>query len=176
MDSNGLCLDSKLELSLCVNRNIFSAAHYFKMSADLGDSTGLCRYGSVLGVGLGVHIDFASGARYLKLSADLGAANPQYEFGSCLASGQGPERDPVAAERAFRAALESGDPVHIWQFATRLLKGDGIAKDDDAARDCCLLLESSTNVDRLSRLVLMLRCGWKVRMDIAGKNSLRWHR
>jgi hypothetical protein len=71
-------------------------------------------------------------------------------------------------------AAESNDPVYIWKAASRLMEGDGVAKDREVAHRYFARLESSTNVERLSRLALMLRCGWGVRMDIG--ESLRWYR
>jgi hypothetical protein len=71
-------------------------------------------------------------------------------------------------------AADTADPVHIWLVATRLMDGDGVPQDEEAARDYLSRLEVSTNVERLSRLALLLRCGSEVRMDVS--ESLRWYR
>jgi TPR repeat protein len=121
----GLCLEYGTGVSI----DFASAAKYYRLSADQGNSAGQWHYGFCLEYGNGVSIDLASAIEYYRLSADQGNPMGSSAYANCLGIGRGCHRDPFAAFRYSASAAEDNDAGACLMCAVAHQEGIGTPVD-----------------------------------------------
>jgi TPR repeat protein len=88
-----------LDYGLCfakgegVDKDLVSAASYYKMAADLGNVVAMVNSGVCLELGEGTEKDLVAAARYCRTTDALGNASGLLSYGKCLQNGVGVERN-----------------------------------------------------------------------------------
>jgi TPR repeat protein len=150
-----------------------SAAHYFKLSADQGNSQGqYCSAMSLL-TGSGLQCDIAAAIRYFTLSAENGSSDGQAVVGWMAENGINTARDLViavqyyelSAEHSIAGALHFGQccqrgrgvPVDFMVAAESFRRAAAFGDADGAnSFGCCL--ELGEGVDRNIELAVKYYC------------------
>jgi TPR repeat protein len=91
------------KLSFAPFKDLESAALFYKMAADQGNTRGMNCYGMRLRDGDGVEQDLEAAAKYFRLAANLGDISAMITYASCLEYGCGVEQN--LEEAAFFTAL-----------------------------------------------------------------------
>jgi TPR repeat protein len=86
----------------------WSAAEYYRLSAEQGNAKGQYWFGHCLVHGRGIKQDLIRRAEYYRLSAGQGNARGQYNFGVCLENGAGTWTDLTMAAHYYKLAFDQG--------------------------------------------------------------------
>jgi TPR repeat protein len=105
------------------------AAHYFKLSADLGNIDGISCYGGCLLRGEGVSRNAKEGLKYLELAAQNGDAKAGILAGSVYERGVHARVDYVKAADLYHQAAETEDAEAQYHYGRCLALGIGREQD-----------------------------------------------
>ena len=111
-----------------VEIDYLTAAKWYKIAADKGDSNGQFGLGGLYYRGLGAVQNFSQALHSYRQAAAKGNPNAHYMIAVMFEKGQGVEKNLEKAEESFGKAAELNGPEAAFHLAKRLQNGDGLAQ------------------------------------------------
>lgn len=103
-----------------------TAAKYYKMAADKGDSNSMYCYGDMLFTGDGIPANKKEAAKYLKKAADNGVIEAMSIYSNMLLEGDGIPINEKEAANYLKIMADKGDKVSMFNYGVLLMTGNGI--------------------------------------------------
>jgi TPR repeat protein len=119
-----------LDFGLGIGPDPVAASHYYKESADGGNSATQFAYGLLFRH----KSDLSESVRYLKMAADQGNDRAQFAYALCLDGGSGVAQDPSGAARYYKQAADAGEVHAQMNFGRCCERGFGVRRNVSAAQ------------------------------------------
>ena len=126
------------------------AVHWYRKSADQGNSLGQGALGMMYDIGYGVPRDEQQAARWHRKAADQGHDWSQYHLGLTYLGGKVVPYDVLQALQLFRKSADQGNPASQRQLGMMYDIGYGVPRDEQQAY-FWLLLSSATGLGKEDR-------------------------